>query len=37
MCELDSSGSGNVRVVGSCEYGNEPTDCIESRDFILIT
>jgi hypothetical protein len=25
---LDSSGSGKVPVVGCCEHGNEPLECI---------
>jgi hypothetical protein len=28
-CGLDSSGSGQGRVVGSCEHGNEPSGSME--------
>jgi hypothetical protein len=32
-CELDSSGSGKGAMVGSCEYGNEPSGSIEGGEF----
>jgi hypothetical protein len=28
---LDSSGSGQELVAGSCEYGNEPSDSIKKQ------
>jgi hypothetical protein len=31
---LDSSGSGQGLVAGSCKHGNEPSWCIKSREFL---
>jgi hypothetical protein len=31
---LDSSGSGQILVVGYCELGNEPSGCIKGREFL---
>jgi hypothetical protein len=31
-CELDSRGSGQVRVAGSCGHGNETPGYIEGQD-----
>jgi hypothetical protein len=28
-CGLDSSGSGQDTVAGSCEHGNEPSDSLK--------
>jgi len=32
-CGLDSSGSGQGPMVGSCEHCNEPSGSTEGRDF----
>jgi len=32
-CEPDSSGSGQGRVAGPCEHGNEPSDSIKVRKY----
>jgi hypothetical protein len=32
-CGLDSSGSGQGPVTGSCEHGNEPSNCIKGGKF----
>jgi hypothetical protein len=31
---LDRSGSGQGRVVGSCEYGDEPLGSIKCGEFV---
>jgi hypothetical protein len=31
---LDGSGSQLGQVVGSCEYGNEPSDSIKREEFL---
>jgi len=31
---LDSSGSGQGLVAGSCEYGDEPLGSIKDREFL---
>jgi hypothetical protein len=33
-CALDSSGSEQGPVAGSCEYGNEPSGCIKGGEFL---
>jgi hypothetical protein len=33
-CGLDSSGSGQVTVVGCCEHGNEPSRSIKGEEFL---
>jgi hypothetical protein len=33
MCELDSTGSEQGQVEGSCEYGNKPMCAIEYGEF----
>jgi hypothetical protein len=32
-CGLDSSGSGEGPVAGSCEHGNEPSGSIKGGEF----
>jgi hypothetical protein len=32
-CGLDSSGSGQEPVAGSCEYGNEPSGSVKGGEF----
>jgi hypothetical protein len=32
--ELDSNGSGQVPVAGSCEHGNEPAGCMRGGEFV---
>jgi hypothetical protein len=32
-CEQDESDSGQGPVVGACEHGNEPSGCMEGREF----
>jgi hypothetical protein len=32
-CGLDSFGSGEELVVGSCEHGNQPLGSIKGREF----
>jgi len=34
---VDSSGSGEGPVEGSCEHGNETSDSIKDREFIAYT
>jgi len=34
VCGLDSSGSGQGPVAGSCEHGNEPSDSIKGWEFL---
>jgi len=31
---MDSSGSGEDLVVGSCQHGNEPSGCIKDGEFL---
>jgi hypothetical protein len=33
-CGLDSSGSGQGPVAGSCEHGNEPSGSIKVGEFL---
>jgi hypothetical protein len=33
-CGLDSSGSGQGPVAGSCEHGNEPLGSIKGEEFL---
>jgi len=33
-CRLDSSGSGQGPVAGTCEHGNEPSGSIRKQDII---
>jgi hypothetical protein len=35
-CELDSSGSGYDPVVGCCEHGNEPLDCMKGWELLVL-
>jgi hypothetical protein len=34
VCGLDSSGSGQGPLVGSCEHGNKPSDSTERGEFL---
>jgi hypothetical protein len=34
MCGLDSSGSGQEAVSGSCEHGNEPSGSTKGGEFL---
>jgi hypothetical protein len=36
MCELDSSCSKYVTLVGSCEHGYKPTGSIKIQDFFSV-
>jgi len=33
-CKLDTAGSGQGPVAGSCEHGNEPSGFIKGREFL---
>jgi hypothetical protein len=33
-CGLDQDGSGQGKVVGTCEYGNEPLGSIKCGEFL---
>jgi hypothetical protein len=33
-CGLDSSGSGQSQVAGSCEHGNNPSGSVKGGDFL---
>jgi len=33
-CGLDSSGSGQELVAGSCEHGNEPSGSMKGGEFL---
>jgi hypothetical protein len=34
-CEMDSCGSGQRSVPGSCEHGNEPSDSMKCWEFFV--
>jgi len=34
ICELNSSGSGEVPVTGPCEHGKEPSGSVKGGEFV---
>jgi hypothetical protein len=35
LCGLNSSGSGQGPVAGSCEHGNEPSGFVKARNLLI--